>query len=85
VHRSPTARNTGCTKALKRDLKAASGFNPSRGPGCGLHRKNYHMADVYSGQSAASFLRAFGEKDMDGRDEHGHDSGEMAEYSRDPR
>ena len=33
---SPKARNTGCTKALSAVSKAASGFNPSRGPGCGL-------------------------------------------------
>src|SRR4051812_32450723 len=30
--------------------KAASGFNPSRGPGSGLHRKSHNMASAGDGQ-----------------------------------
>jgi hypothetical protein len=30
--------------------KAASGFNPSRGPGSGLHRIRYNMASAGDGQ-----------------------------------
>ena len=32
----PKTRNVGCTKGVDRQMKA-SGFNPSRGPGCVLH------------------------------------------------
>jgi hypothetical protein len=34
--------------------KAASGFNPSRGPGSGLHRICYNIAGAGDGQRAGS-------------------------------
>jgi hypothetical protein len=36
VHQMPMTRNVGCTKGVDRQMEA-SGFNPSRGPGCVLH------------------------------------------------
>jgi hypothetical protein len=41
-------------KGSKRYFNAASGFNPSRGPGCGLHRRRIFMAVSQSGQRVAN-------------------------------
>jgi hypothetical protein len=42
--------------------KAASGFNPSRGPGSGLHRIRYNMVDAGNGQRGQTRHDSWAEK-----------------------
>jgi hypothetical protein len=53
VHQIAVDPQKPAAQRLRRCLTDASGFNPARGSGCGLHRRSKIIAGGYENQSAA--------------------------------